>query len=86
MHNYLKAQIRTNAQCVLPRCSDTILHSLTHSLSQTYNPDDIVHYGLARKPKQPYVPTDVSRDFGPELAFGTKVQITAARQWGREMR
>ena len=34
---------------------------------------------------QSVVPNDVPRDFGPEVAFGTKVQIPVARQGGREM-
>ena len=36
--------------------TDKVLHSLTHSLSQSLthsdSPDDIVHYGLARKHKK----------------------------------
>ena len=28
---------------------------------------------------------DASRDFGPEVAFGTKFQIPVARQGGREV-
>ena len=34
---------------------------------------------------QSVVPNDVPRDFGPEVAFGAKVQIPVARQGGREM-
>ena len=30
-------------------------------------------------------PNDIKRDFGLEVAFGTKVQIPVARQEGREM-
>ena len=30
-------------------------------------------------------PNDATRDFGPEVAFGTKFPIPVARQWGREM-
>ena len=29
--------------------TDTVLHSLTHSLTQSDKPDDIVSYGLASK-------------------------------------
>ena len=35
--------------------------------------------------RQSVVPNDAPRDFGPEVAFGTKVQIPVARQWGREV-
>ena len=44
-------------------------------------------------PKQQYlwtwcqsvVPNDAPRDFGPEVAFGAKLQIPVARKGGREM-
>ena len=35
-------------------CPDALndpIHSLTHSLTHSDSPDDIVHYGLARKQK-----------------------------------
>ena len=35
--------------------------------------------------RQSVVPNDAPRDFGPEVAFGTKFQIPVARQWGREV-
>ena len=35
--------------------------------------------------RQIVVPNNVPRDFGPEVAFGTKFQIPVTRQWGREM-
>ena len=35
--------------------------------------------------RQSVVPNDAPRDFGPEVAFGAKFQISVARQWGREM-
>ena len=35
--------------------------------------------------RQSAVPNDAPRDFGPEVAFGAKFQITVARQGGREM-
>ena len=31
--------------------TETVFHSLTHSLTHSDSPDDIVHYGLARKHK-----------------------------------
>ena len=31
--------------------TETVLHSRTHSLTHWESPDDIVHYGLARKHK-----------------------------------
>ena len=34
---------------------------------------------------QSVVPNDAPRDFGPEVAFGAKLQIPVARQGGREM-
>ena len=35
--------------------------------------------------RQSFVPNDAPRDFGPEVAFGAKLQIPVARQGGREM-
>ena len=35
--------------------------------------------------RQSVVPNDGPRDFGPEVAFGAKLQIPVARQGGREM-
>ena len=35
--------------------------------------------------RQSVVPNDAPRDFGPEVAFGTKFQIPVARQRGREV-
>ena len=35
--------------------------------------------------RQSVVPNDAPRDFGPEVAFGTKVQMPVARQGGREV-